>query len=619
MSQFQLLKTQRFLPLFITQFMGAFNDNFLKNALVILIVFRGVAVLGIPPAQMVAAAGGIFILPFFLFSATSGQLADKYSKERMIRWIKLAEIGIMVLAAIGFLTHTPAFLLLVLFLMGLHSTFFGPIKYSILPQHLSPEELVGGNALIEAGTFLAILLGTIVGGMMIENPQLGPLWVSGGLLFVAVIGYWACRFIPVAAAVAPSLKVQWNPWPPTVEILKFSKKSRPVFLSILGISWFWFFGAAILSLFPTYGKEVLKAPPELVTAFLATFSIGIALGSLLCERFSQRRLELGLVPLGAIGISLFTADLSFVDLSGLPTLNAQGILEMNKFIQNPTGLHILADLLLLSVFSGFYIVPLYTMMQERSEASHRSRVIAANNIVNSLFMVAASILLFALIAAGLSVSGVFLVLAVLNLVVALYIFSVLPEFLTRLVLWFVGNLVYRIRCSGYEHLPKSGPAILVCNHVSFIDWLLISAAIPKPLRFILPPGYARQFPWKYFVRMFKVLELSSALPGEVERVFDQATDELKNGEWFCFFPEGTITADGTLQAFRFGMERWALRQKVPLVPMALQGVWGSVFSKKEGRRFHPWLRIALKIGKPKLANQYTTASLEKEVSDLSGF
>jgi len=353
MSQFHLLKTRKFWPLFWTQFLGAFNDNFLKNAMVILITFKAVAVFGIPASQMVALAGGVFILPFFLFSATAGQLADKMEKSRLVRWIKLAEIGIMLLAAIGFLSEHFEFLLLVLFLMGLHSTFFGPIKYSILPQHLSEAELVEGNALVEAGTFLAILLGTIAGGVLVSTPN-GAGVVSVGLTVVAIIGWLTSRSIPVAPAVAPELEVEWNVARPTLEIYRFTKKNRTVFLSILGISWFWFFGAAVLSLFPPYCKEVLHANQGVVTLFLATFSIGIGLGSMLCSRLSRGHLELGLVPLGSLGISIFVTDLYFVGTPAWALQAEAASVGVMSLLGNGSGWRILFDLLMLSVFSGFF-------------------------------------------------------------------------------------------------------------------------------------------------------------------------------------------------------------------------------------------------------------------------
>ena len=436
MSQMQLLRQRRYLPLFLTQFFGAFNDNFLKNAMVIMITFQATSVLGVPVEQMVSVAGGIFILPFFLFSATSGQLADKYDKSTLIRMIKTIEIGIMTLATVGFLTHQFVLLLGVLFLMGLHSTFFGPLKYSILPQLLRNSELVGGNALIEAGTFLAILLGTIGGGLLIALPHHGPEIVSAVLMLVAGLGWMASRPIPKAAASDPDLAVQWNPVTPTWDILKATRKDRTIFITILAISWFWLFGAAILSLFPVYCKDVLQTNETVVTLFLACFSIGIGIGSVLCERLSHgEEIETGLVPLGAVGMTVFLTDFSY---SGRPAAFVPALSQpatVHEILHRAQGLHVVMDLILLSIFSGIFIVPLNALLQQRSDAAHRSRVIAANNIINSFFMVLASVFTVLLLKLHLEVTQIFLILAGFHALAAIWLLIAMPEFMARSRNW----------------------------------------------------------------------------------------------------------------------------------------------------------------------------------------
>lgn len=381
--------------------------------MVILIAFQSASVFGMPSSQMVVFAGGIFILPFFLFSATAGQLADKFEKTFIIRWIKLAEIIFMLLAAVGFYFHQFEFLLIVLFLMGVHSSFFGPIKYSILPQLLKTEgELIAGNALIEGSTFFAILLGTITGGLLVD---IHPLIASVGLILTAIIGWIACLFIPAAPPASPHLEISRNPFAPTMKILKLAFANRMITVSIFGISWFWLFGAAMLSLFPNYVRDVLHQGPQTVTTFLALFSVGIAIGSVLCSKISKDKLNLGLVGLGAIGISIFTFDLWL----------AGG--EMDN--------RIYADLLLLSTFSGFFIVPLYTLMQNKSAAETRSQTIAANNILNALFMVAASIILILLLEFKISIPQIFAILAVSHLIVFLLLSAIAPVFLWDFVKW----------------------------------------------------------------------------------------------------------------------------------------------------------------------------------------
>ncbi len=625
MSQLRLLRERRFGPLFWTQFFGAFNDNFFKNALVILITFRATSVAGVPPAQMVALAGGIFILPFFLFSASAGQLADKFEKSRIIRIIKLAEILIMALAAFGFLTERMEFLLVVLFLMGLHSTYFGPIKYSILPQHLRDKELVGGNALVEAGTFLSILIGTITGGILIGLEGVGPAVVSAGLMICALIGYVASRSIPPAPPVSPDLRVHWNLFAPTVDILRITRENRVVFLSILGISWFWFFGASMLSLFPTYGKDVLHGDQSLVTLFLACFSVGIGIGSMLCERLSRHRLELGLVPFGSLGITIFAADLFF---AGAPDLVAavglsSGPVSAWAMFTTWSGARILIDLLGIAIFSGFFIVPLYTLIQERSNPAFRSRTVAGNNILNALFMVVASILLVALQSAGFTIPQIFLVLSVLNAAVAIYIYSVIPEFFFRFSMWMLAHVFYRLRVEGLEKLPYGKPAILVSNHVSFVDWLLIGAAIPQPVRFVMHHSFARTWLWKRLLSRAKVILIAGAKenPALLAQAFEQIDRELAEGEFVCIFPEGQITYDGELSPFRPGVERALAKRPVVVVPMALSGMWGSFFSRKGGgaikkmpRRF--WSRVILRIGDPVQPEQAQAAYLQTKVAEL---
>jgi MFS family permease len=429
-SQFKLLKERRFLPLFITQFFGALNDNVLKNAMVILIAFQSAKLTSASPALMVNVCAGLFILPFFLFSATAGQLADKFEKSKLIRLVKVLEICIMVIAAIGFWLPNLTLLLIALFMMGMHSTLFGPIKYSILPQHLHEDEMIGGNALIESGTFLAILLGTILGGTLIAQGEYGTQLAAGACMSIAVIGYFASRHVPLAPAPEPNMAINWNPFTETWRNLASLKQNRTVFLSILGISWFWFYGAIFLSQFPAYAKDNLGGSESVVTLLLALFSIGIGVGSLLCERLSGHKVEPGLVPLGSIGLTVFAIDLWFVS----PEAGAIG-LGVAEFLSRTGSIHIMFDLLMIGVFGGFYCVPLYTLMQTRSDVSHRSRIIAANNIMNSAFMVVAALLAIALLTHGLTVPQIFLITAIVNAGVAIYIYSLVPEFINRFVAW----------------------------------------------------------------------------------------------------------------------------------------------------------------------------------------
>ncbi|HRP95147.1 MAG TPA: MFS transporter [Rhodocyclaceae bacterium] len=621
-SQFTLLQERRFLPFFITQFLGAFNDNFYKNALVVLITFQAAQMTSLSPGVLVNLAAGVFILPFFLFSATAGQLADKFEKSRLIRFTKLLEIVIMLLAAVGFALMSLPLMLGTLFLMGTQSSLFGPVKYAILPQQLREDELVGGNALVETGTFVSILVGTIAGGLLVAVPN-GPAWLSAGVIAIAVLGYLASRAIPPAAAVDPGLKINWNPLTETWRIVRFTQGNRTVFLSILGVSWFWFYGALFLSQFPAYASEVLGGDEKAVTLLLAMFSIGIGAGSLLCEKLSAGRIELGLVPVGSIGLSLFALDLWWAS----PTPGALGTgLPMAALLAEPLMWRVLFDLVMIGVFGGFFIVPLYALIQNRSEPSHRSRVIAGNNILNALFMVVAALMGAGLLAAGLSVAELFLVTALLNAAVALFIYRLVPEFLLRFVVWLLVHTMYRLRVEGIEHIPEKGPAVLVANHVSFVDAMIIMAACRRPIRFVMDH---RIFRWPILSFVFRT---SGAIPiaavkedpAMTERAFDQIARALEAGELVGLFPEGRITDSGEIAPFRAGIARIVARTPVPVVPMALRGLWGSFFSRKDGPamtrplRRGAFNRVELRASAALQPEAATPEALEALVAELRG-
>jgi 1-acyl-sn-glycerol-3-phosphate acyltransferase len=619
-----LLRDRRFWPIFWTQFLGAFNDNVFKNALVILITLRAFSIRGVSSEQIVALCGGIFILPFFLFSATAGQLADKYSKSRIVVWIKLWEILAMLIGAYGFITERFLLLLTTLFFMGLHSTFFGPVKYSILPQLLRSEELVSGTAYVEMGTFLAILLGTLLGGFLISLAASGAWLVSAAALTVAILGWMTSTRIRPLAPVTPSLKIQANPIVPTFQIIKLTAKVRSVFLSILGISWFWFFGAAVLSLLPGYCKQILRGEEQLITFFLAMFSVGVGVGSMICGRLSGQKLELGLVPVGSLGLSLFAFDLFLIGNPSWVFTHPGAQLTITQLLSTVGGWRIAMDLFLLAVFGGFFIVPLYTLVQQRSAEAERSRVIAGNNVINAFFMVVAAALLVSLLALKFTIPQIFLLLAVLNLAVAVYIYTVLPEFLFRFICWVSANVMYRLRVVGRQHLPPDGPAVLVCNHVSLVDWLIIASACPRPVRFVMHYSFL-QIPFtRRIFRDAKVIPIAGSRekPEILESAFERIAQELEDGELVCIFPEGKITRNGSLNKFRPGVERVVATTPVPVVPMALGGLWGSFFSKKDGKPMRRpfrriWSRISLVIGPAVPPREATAEKLQELVSALA--
>jgi MFS family permease len=443
-GQLALLRTRRFAPFFWTQLLGALNDNLYKNALVILFAF-GAAQAALSTDTLVNLAGGVFVLPFFLFSATAGQLADRWEKSRLVRAVKVLEIAVMALAAVGLHLRSVTVLLVALFLMGFHSALFGPVKYSILPQLLRDEELVGGNALVEMATFVAILAGTILGGVLVAVPSWGPTLVSVAVLGLAVAGWLASRGVPAAPAVAPDLRIRWNPVTETWRAIGFARADRSVWVATLAISWFWFYGALFLAQFPGLGHAVLGGDEHVVTLLLAVFSIGIGAGCLLCGSVSRGRIEPGLVPIGAIGLSLFAFDLAFAAhaAAGGASVGVAG------FLRGPAYWRVAADLVLIGAFGGLFIVPLLALVQQRSEVGHRSRIIAAGNVVSSGFMVVAAAAGIGLRAAGVGIPEIFLLAAAANAAVAAWACRAMPELATRFALLLRAP-------AGRRHLARPG-------------------------------------------------------------------------------------------------------------------------------------------------------------------
>ena len=620
-SQFALLRSRRFGPFFGTQFLGAFNDNLYKNALVVLLTFQATQWTAMKPELLANLAAGIFILPFFLFSATAGQLADKYDKARLARLVKVLEIVIMVVAGAGFWLHNLSILLFALFLLGLQSTLFGPVKYAILPQHLHEDELVGGNALVEAGTFVAILIGTLVGGLLagVEN---GTVWITSGCMLTAVLGYLTSRGIPEAPAPEPTLKINPNPITETWRNIGFARENRTVFLSILGISWFWLFGALLLAQFPAYAKNVLGGTVTCVTLLLGIFTLGIGIGSLLCERLSSKQVEIGLVPFGSIGLTVFGLDLAFAS----PATPPASALSIMPFLMAEGTIRILFDLFAIGLFGGFFIVPLYALMQIRSEASHRARIIAANNIVNALFMVVGAGAAAVLLSSGLSIPMLFAVAAICNAAVALYIYGLVPEFLLRFIVWLLVHSVYRLEKKGLDRIPESGPALIICNHVSYVDALVITAACHRPIRFVMDHHIFRWPILSFVFKAGRAIPIASARddPVLLEKAFDEVSAALAAGELVGIFPEGQITSDGELCPFRPGISRILERNPVQVVPVALSGLWGSIFSRRDGPamsalwKARPFRRIAIAAGEPVNASQALPDSLRADVLALRG-
>jgi 1-acyl-sn-glycerol-3-phosphate acyltransferase len=623
-NQFALLGQRRFAPFFWTQFLGAANDNVFKFAFTLMITYQ-LQLDWLPPSHAGLVIGALFILPYVLFSATSGQLADKHDKARLMQLVKSLEIAIMVIAGWGFYTANIPALLGCVFLMGLHSTLFGPVKYAYLPQQLSERELTGGNGMVEMGTFVAILLGQLLGGVLVDTPVVGPQHVAWACLALAVLGRGMAQAIPASPSTDPGLRINWNPITETWRNLAIAHRQLAVFRSLLGISWMWFFGAVFLSNFPAFAKEVLHGSPQVASLLLAVFSIGVGVGSLLCEMLSKRHVEIGLVPLGAIGMSVFAIDLYFA-VSALGGLAASEPYSVGAFLAVPAHWRVLADLTLLALFAGLYSVPMYALIQLRAQPSHRARIIAANNILNAVFMIASSVIAGAMLSAGLTIPQIFLAVGIANAVVAAYIFLIVPEYLLRFVAFMLSRLVYRFRIVNDQHLPTTGPAVLVCNHVSFVDAVLLMAASPRPIRFLMDAQIFRTPVLGWMFKLAKAIPIAPAKadPATYEAAFTAARAVLADGEMVCIFPEGGITRDGELQPFKGGVMKLLEGQPdMPVIAMALGNLWGSYFSRVEGgkamvkpMRRGFWSRVSLTVGEPTAAATVTPESLRDSVQGL---
>ena len=627
-SQFKLLASRRFAPFFWTQFLGAYNDNVFKNTLVLFIAYKMGSRMAAKSDILINLAAGLFILPFFFLSATAGQIADKYEKSMLMRYIKVAEIIIAVMAAFAFYYKNVTGLMFLLFLLGCQAAFFGPVKYSIIPQHLTNKEIVGGNAMVEGGTFLAILIGTISGGFITQMDN-GKIWAGLILTAVAVTGWLTSRMIPYAAPDSPGLKLDINPVTQTWKTMKISMEKQSVFLSILGISWFWALGLAYLSQLPNYTRNILHGSEQVVTLLLTMFSIGIGVGSLLCERLSGKKVELGLVPLGSLGLSIFGFDLVFAHLS-LPAAQAlpvgQQLMGLSVFLAIPGSMRVLVDLMMIGIFGGLYIVPLYSMIQIRTRPEIRARVIAANNIMNALLMVASSLVAALMIGLfKLSIPQFFLFLVILNLIVACTIYSMVPEFVIRFMMWVLSKIMYRVKRYNLDVVPEEGAVVLICNHVTFVDTLFIAGSIQRNIRFVMDRAFFKIPVLNYIFRKGRVILIASKkeYPDVYEKAFEEISLALRNGEPVCIFPEGKLTLDGNMDVFKTGIEKILARDPVTIIPLALRGLWGSFFSRKKGSALSRWTRgfrsrVEVVAGDPVAPQGVTAEYLHDLVSSLRG-
>lgn len=621
-SQFSLMMQRRFGPFFWTQFFGAFNDNVFKTALLVVLTYDALNWTTMNPAMLNSLIPGLFILPYVVFSATAGQIADKVEKGRLARFVKLLEIAIMAVAGVGWITHSLWVLIAAVVGMGVHSTLFGPVKYAYLPQHLKPEELVGGNGLVEMGTFVGILLGQVLGAAMVQVKPFGVELVAAATLLFAAIGLVASYRIPLSPPPEPTLKISRNPLAESIRNIAFSRRNRTVFLSMLGNSWFWFYGALVLSQFPIYAKDYLHGDYSVFVLLLTVFSVGVGAGSLLCERLSGRKVEIGLVPFGAIGLSLFGVDLYFASLG----FGGTAAVDMAGLLAQEGALRILGDILMLGVFGGFYIVPLFALIQTRCDPKHLSRTIGGMNILNALFMVAAAGLAMLMHSQGFTIPEMFLATALLNALVAIYIFSLVPEFLMRFLAWLLIHTIHRVTTVDCERIPEEGAAVLVCNHVSYVDAIVIGAASPRPIRFVMDHRIFNTPILGWIFRIAKAIPIASAKedPWVMEKAYVDIAKALHDGELVCIFPEGKLTSNGDMNPFRGGIAKIVERSKVPVIPMALRGLWGSLLTRDPGNVFERSFtrglrsRLALAVGIPVAPQEATPDYLYRRVRELRG-
>ena len=583
-----LLTKRRFAPMFVVQFLGAFNDNVLKFALLFLANF-GIFAREPDKAEMLAAAAtGLFILPYFLFSALAGQLADMVDKARLVRWIKAAEVAIMALGLTGFWFQSIPLLLTALFLMGLHSTLFGPVKYSILPQHLGTHEIMGGTALIEGGTFLAILGGQLLAGVV-------PPWEAGLIATgLAVLGFLAALAIPSAPPLRGVHKVDWNVFKGTADILRAAKHGRGVWLSILGISWFFAAGAVLVSEFAPLVSGTLAARQEVATLFLIVFSLTIALGSVAVNKLLRGEVSARYVPVSALFMALGMIDL-WLSTRGFAVRTAGA--SVQQFVVTPGAIRVLVDLAIIAFAGGMFIVPLYAILQLHSPPEERSRIIAANNIVNAGVTVLIVLAITGLLATGTDVPGLIGVLGFATLVVAFISIWLLPETLFKAVIRFVLKLLYRVEVSGMEHMPKPGErAVVVVNHLSFLDGIMLGAFLPGRPTFAINTHIARSIWIRPFLALFQAFPVDPTNPMAAKAM----VKAVREGRTLVIFPEGRITVTGALMKVFDGPGMVADKADAPIIPLRLDGPQYSPFSRMKGKVRTRWFpKVTLTVLPPR--------------------
>jgi acyl-[acyl-carrier-protein]-phospholipid O-acyltransferase/long-chain-fatty-acid--[acyl-carrier-protein] ligase len=566
-----LLGKRRLGPMFAVQFLGAFNDNLLKLALVFLASFTIYRSEPGGAEQLAVISSGLFILPYFLFSAIAGQIADRIDKARLVRMVKAAEVGIMTIALAGFWFQSVPLLLACLFLMGVHSTVFGPVKYSILPQHLRADEIVGGTSLVEGGTFLAILGGQLLAGFI-------PPWEAGVVaVTLALLGLAASFAVPPAPPRGEAGPIDWNIVRGTWRVLRTARGGRGVWLAILGISWFFTAGAVLTSEFAPLVSGQFDAGPHVVNLFLAVFSVMVALGSLVVNRLLKGEVSARYVPISALAMGLGLLDLWFSSEAFAPAVSGAGVAE---FLANPGSWRILADLVVVAFAGGIFIVPLYAILQVWTAPEQRSQVIAANNIVNAAVTVIVVALTSVLLASGVDVPGLIGALGIATLLVALVSIWLLPETLFKDLVRLVLRVLYRVEVHGGENMPQPGePAVVVVNHLSFLDGALLGAFLPGRPTFAINTQIAQAWWVQPFLKLFEAFPIDPTNPMAAKAM----VRAVREGKTLVIFPEGRITVTGALMKVFDGPGMVADKAHAPIVPVRLDGPQYTPFSRLRGK------------------------------------
>ncbi len=577
-SQMYLFKDRRFLPMLITQACGCFNDNLLKSALIMIITYKASIHTTLAPQFLIAIANAIFILPFVLLAGIAGQIADKYDKARVVQIIKALEIGIVILSIQGFWTSNLITLFAAISLMGMHSTFFGPIKYSILPEHLKKDELIAANGYIEATTFITILVGTLLGGFAVS----GVYAILCLMMLMAIVGFITSMYILPSTTISSDIKLNPNIFQESWLIVKYSTSKKQVFLSILGISWFWFIGAAIMSQIPTLTKDVFACDQTVANLFLGVFSVGVGAGSFICNRIFGQEISTKYVFISAIGISIFGADLFFASRISAVEYPMDQLRDVVTFLGKKHNWRILVDLFFIAALGGLYIVPLYAAIQYFSAPAFRSRVIAANNVVNAVFMIASSILISILFNVGCSVTMVIFIISLLNAIVAIYIYQLLPENeiipepILRKIIKFIFDKLYRVEIKGEENFQKAGKrAVIVSNHISYLDPAMLAVYSPERLIFAVNTHIAQEWWLKPFLKIVKAYPVDSNNPMAMKNIIN----EVRKNKKIAIFPEGRISTTGALMKIYEGPGMIADKAEACILPIRIDGLQFTIFSK----------------------------------------